>query len=535
MIAIEEARRAGLLGRAHWTRNIVAGIVTGIVAIPLAMAFAVASGVKPEQGMYTAIVAGLAVAVFGGSRVQVAGPTGAFVVLLAGITARYGYAGLQIATLLAGAMLVAFGLLKLGRVIRFIPESVILGFTAGIAIVIWLGQWPAFFGLPAQTVDGIGGLTELVRALPQLDPATTMLGIACVVVIGVWPRIPVLSVVPAPLVALVGATAYVALADPASVATIGSAFGGVPRALPALVVPSLEPELFRELLRPAFSIALLGAIESLLSATVADGMSGTRHNANQELIGQGIANALSALFGGIAATGAVARTATSVRHGGTSPLAAIVHVVLLVAVLLVLAPLASFVPLAALAAILFVVALNMADLPHLWRAITRAPRTDVAIMLGTLALTVAVDIVLAVELGVIAAMVAFLYRMADTVDVSVKDASAPGHTEAPEGWLVYAIDGPFFYGAIEQFEHALATTHTEPETLVIDLSRVPFVDYSGLMALRETVERMRRRNVRVILCGANALVSAKIERDGLGSELPMSPSVSLEQALAPAA
>lgn len=386
--AIVEAHSAGLLHKRNWLPNAAAGVVVGVVAIPLAMAFAIAAGAKPEQGLYTAIVAGLIVTLFGGSRVQIAGPTGAFAVLLAGVTAHYGLGGLQVVTLLAGAILMVFGFARLGSVIKFIPESVILGFTAGIAVVIWIGQWPNFFGLPATTSEHFGGkLVEMLGALPSLDVATTLLGIISVIVIALWPKVPVLGKIPGPLVALVGGTVFVAIAHPEGVATIGSTFGGLPRGLPTLTLPDFIWSDLPDLVRPAFAIALLGAIESLLSATVADGMTGTKHDSNQELLGQGAANIAASFFGGFAATGAIARTATNIRHGGDSPIAGIFHVLTVVLVLVVLAPLATYVPLATLAAILFVVAFNMSEAGRIVRIARRAPRSDVAVMVITLALT----------------------------------------------------------------------------------------------------------------------------------------------------
>jgi len=357
MPAIIEAWRAGLLKRENWVRNLTGGLIVGIVALPLAMAFAVASGVKPENGLYTALVAGLAVTLFGGTRVQIAGPTGAFAVLLAGITAHYGFVGLQLVTLMAGVMLLAFGLAKMGGVIRFIPESVILGFTAGIAVVIWVGQWDAFFGLPKPVGEHFHEkLFALITSLPHMQLTTTLMGLACVALLVVWPKIPQVGRIPAPLVALVAATIAQSVLHLPGVATIGSTFGGVPLGLPPLTLPHVSFNLVLELVQPAFAIALLGAIESLLSATVADGMTGVRHDSNQELVGQGIANMASSMFGGFAATGAIARTATNVRNGGNSPLAGIVHAAVIALVLVALAPLAYNVPLAALAAILFVVA-----------------------------------------------------------------------------------------------------------------------------------------------------------------------------------
>jgi SulP family sulfate permease len=539
MPAIIEAWRAGLLRRDNWMRNLAAGLVVGIVALPLAMAFAVASGVKPENGLYTALVAGLAVTLFGGSRVQIAGPTGAFAVLLAGITARYGMPGLQLVTLMAGAMLLVFGLAKMGGVIRFIPESVILGFTAGIAVVIWVGQWSAFFGLPKP----VGGhfheqVLSLLSSLPHVQVATTLMGLSCLIVLIGWPRIPKLGKVPAPLVALVAATVAQTVLHLSGVATIGSTFGGVPVGLPPLTLPHFSVNLALELVQPAFAVALLGSIESLLSATVADGMTGARHDSNQELVGQGIANIACSMFGGIAATGAIARTATNVRHGGNSPLAGIVHAATIALVLVALAPLAYNVPLAALAAILFVVAFNMSQIGHVVRTALRAPRTDVAVMFITLGLTVFTDLVLAVEVGIILAMLNFLRRMSSTVEVRPLEngelaAALPVGTapEIPAGVMLYTVDGPFFFGAVDQFEQALLHTHTEPNALVISLERVPFIDLTGLASLGEVVGTLRKRGIRVALCCANASVSERLERAGIVGDLAVSPAADLPAAI----
>jgi len=538
MPSLIEAWRAGLLKRDNIMRNIVAGIVVGVVAIPLAMAFAIASGAKPEQGLYTALIAGLLVTVFGGSRVQIAGPTGAFAVLLFGITAKYGFAGLQIVTLLTGAMLVLFGLARLGGVIRYIPESVILGFTAGIAVVIWVGQWENFFGLP-KTGGGAFWLklSHLVQALPQLNLTTTLLGVASLLVIVLWPKIPVLGRVPGPLAALVVGTVYVVIFHPAGVATIGSAFGGIPRGLPPLTVPHVSFATVVDLLQPAFAIALLGAIESLLSATVADGMAGTKHDSNQELIGQGVANLGSALFGGFAATGAIARTATNVRHGGNSPVAGLVHAVTILLVLLVLAPLAFYVPLTTLAAVLFVVAYNMSDIGRLVRTVRRAPRSDVAVMLVTLGLTVFTDLVVAVEVGVILAMLNFFRRMTAAVEVrTVADDEVAEHAGEeglviPTGILVYSIDGPFFFGAVEQFESALVHTGTDPDAVVLSFAHVPFIDLTGLAALRDAVERLEKRGVPLALCCANAEVSGKLERAAIAGTVGTPASAGLRESI----
>jgi SulP family sulfate permease len=539
MPSIIEAWRAGLLKRDNWMRNVAAGVVVGVVALPLAMAFAVASGVKPENGLYTALVAGLAVTLFGGSRVQIAGPTGAFAVLLAGITARYGMAGLQVVTLMAGVMLLAFGLAKMGGVIRFIPESVILGFTAGIAVVIWVGQWSAFFGLPKPAGTHFHEqVLSLLSSLPHLDVATTLMGIACVAILIAWPLVPKVGKVPAPLVALVAATVAQSVLHLPGVATIGSTFGGVPVGLPSLTIPHVTLNVALELIQPAFAVAMLGAIESLLSATVADGMIGTRHDSNQELVGQGVANMASAMFGGIAATGAIARTATNVRHGGNSPIAGIVHAATIALVLVALAPLAYNVPLAALAAILFVVAFNMSQIGHVIRTARRAPLTDVAVMFITLGLTVFTDLVMAVEVGIILAMLNFLRRMSSTVEVRPLEggevaAASPGGqaVDVPAGVLLYTVEGPFFFGAVDQFEQALLHTHTEPAALVISLERVPFIDLTGLASLSEVVGTLRKRGIRVALCCANAAVAEQLDRAEIPDELAASPSSDLAAAI----
>jgi SulP family sulfate permease len=523
MIVIREAWQAGLLRRDHWLRNLVAGFVVGVVALPLAMAFAIASGAKPEQGIYTAIIAGGLVSLFGGSRLQIAGPTGAFVVILAGVTAKHGIDGLQIATFMAGAILLALGLTRMGGIIRFIPDPVITGFTAGIGVIIFVSQWRYFLGLP---VSGGEHFHEKVWALLQVMPQAhwTTAAIACVSLAAVVfaSRLPGFKRVPGPLVALVLATSAQAYFQFPGVATIGSEFGGIPRGLPGLSMPVITVPRILELLGPAFTIAMLGAIESLLSAVVADGMAGTRHDSNQELVGQGIANLAVPLFGGFAATGAIARTATNVRNGGSGPLAGLVHVLTLVLVLLFLAPLAEYVPLAALAAVLFVVAWNMSEVRHFAGMVRRAPRADVAVLLITFLLTVFGDLVLAVNVGVIIAMFQFLRRMSSSVEVAQLagtelDAALLKRQwpALPPGVLVYSIDGPFFFGAVDTFERSLAQTHTDPQRLILVLQRVPFMDITGIQSLEEAMRDLRRRGVDVMLCGANPRVKAKLDKAGL--------------------
>ncbi|MDP9527562.1 SulP family inorganic anion transporter [Pseudomonas protegens] len=523
MIAIREAWKAGLLGRAHWARNLVSGVIVGVVALPLAMAFAIASGVKPEQGIYTAIVGGLLVSLFGGSRLQIAGPTGAFIVILAGVTAQYGVDGLQLATMMAGVILFLLGISRLGALIKFIPDPVILGFTAGIGVIIWVSQWKDFFGLPAAQGEHFHQkLWHLLQSLPGLHPATTLLALLSLGLLLWLPKIPWLKRLPAPLVAMTLATALQSLFQFDGVATIGSAFGGIPQGLPSLQLPQISLPRILDLIGPAFAIAMLGAIESLLSAVVADGMAGTRHDSNQELIGQGIANLATPLFGGFAATGAIARTATNIRNGATSPLAGIVHAGVLTLIILFLAPLAANIPLCALAAILFVVAYNMSELHHFKRMLQRAPRADVAILLCTFVLTVFSDLVIAVNIGVILAMLHFLRRMASSVEVQQvvgedleNELRGKGRGHLPAGVLIYTIEGPLFFGAAETFERALAQTHSDPRLLIIRLKHVPFMDITGLQTLEEVIGQLHKRGIVVKLCEANLKVHAKLERVGI--------------------
>jgi len=523
VLAILEAKRAGLLQSKHWLNNVVAGVIVGVVALPLAMAFAIASGAKPEQGLYTAIVAGLFVSFFGGTRLQIAGPTGAFIVVLSGITAQYGIEGLQIASLMAGVMLLLLGLAKMGGVIKFIPDPVIVGFTAGIGVIIWVGQWKDFFGLPAVSGDHFHSkLIHLIEVFPQFHLATTMLAVMALLLVIYSPKVPGFKQVPGPLVALIVTTLIQVVFQFDGIRTIGTAFGGIPQELPEFEVPSITWSKLVELIGPAFTIAMLGAIESLLSAVVADGMAGTRHDSNQELVGQGLANIFAPLFGGFAATGAIARTATNIRNGGTGPLAGIVHSLTLIFILLVLAPLAVHIPLATLAAILFVVAWNMSEAKHFVKMVRRAPRADVAILLITFSLTVFADLVVAVNIGVILATLHFLRRMATSVEVRLateqeltQEFSHKGFIKLPPDVLVFAVEGPFFFGAVENFERALAGTHTDPKHLVIRLKWVPFIDITGLQTLEEVIRDLQGRSVNVMISGANERVSKKLGDAGI--------------------
>jgi len=517
MIAILESYRAGLLVRANLQRNVIAGIIVGVVALPLAMAFAIASGARPEQGLYTAIVAGLCTSLFGGTRLQVSGPTGAFIAVLAVITAQHGIAGLQVATLMAGLILLVMGSAKLGSVIKFIPDPVIVGFTSGIGLIIFVGEWKDFFGLhPAPSgLHFHQRLGALLEALPHLHPATTALASLALLILIFGTRF--LRRVPSPLVAMVVVTLLQWKFDFAGVATLGTAFGGIPMTLPRLQLPLIDFATVIQLIGPAFTIALLGAIESLLSATVADGMSGTRHDPNQELIGQGIANVLAPLFGGFAATGAIARTATNIRNGANSPVAGIVHCVLLLLVILLFAPLAAHIPLAALAAILFYVAWNMSDVHRFLHVLRTSPRPDIVVLVLTFLLTVITDLVVAVNVGVVLASLLFMRRMAQSV--SIEERAGTDGVLLPADTIVYSIDGPFFFGAAENLEKTLRRSQSHVGTIVIRLGRVPFMDTTGLRSMEEIVADFQRSGTRVVLCEVRANVREKLERAGIIAQL----------------
>ena len=538
MIAMLQAKAAGLWSLSQIRNNLLAGLVVGIVALPLAMAFAIASGARPEQGIYTAIVAALLTSIFGGTLVQISGPTGAVVAVLAIITAQHGIAGMQIATLMAGVILVVFGSARLGAVIKYIPDPVIVGFTAGIGVIIFVGQWKDFFGL-SPAPSGLRfhqKLFALIEAWPSLSPATTGLALLALVILILGARY--LKRIPAPLLALVAVTVLQAIFQFKGVATIGSAFGGIPRTLPSFAIPSLDLARVLSLVGPAFTIALLGAIESLLSAVVADGMAGTRHDSNQELIGQGIANIVAPLFGGFAATGAIARTATNIRNGGTSPLAGITHSVFLLLVILLFAPLASAIPLCCLSAVLFVVAWNMSELPHVMRLIRGAPKVDVGILLLTFLLTVFVDLVVAVNVGVILAALFFMRRMADSVNVEqqtgvVANSSAPGAAVAAgDGIVIYSIEGPLFFGAAQKLERTLAHIQRPATTLILRMGNMPFVDATGIFAIEEIITDFKRHGAEVLLAEVRPNVRFKLERGGVITHVGAANVIdTLEQAL----
>lgn len=524
MIAILEAHKSGLLHPKHWKTNIAAGVIVGVVALPLAMAFAIASGVKPEQGIYTAIIAGIIVGLFGGTRVQISGPTGAFVVILSAITAKYGINGLQIATIFAGGILLLMGFLKLGSVVKFIPYPVVVGFTSGIGVIILMGQWKSFFGLPvALPIDAVfyDKLILLLHDLPNLDPKTTLLSLLSLFLVIFTPRY--IKSIPSPLIAMAVATLIQSYFDFSSIATIGSVFGGLPHTLPKFQLPDFSTVSLTNLLWPAFTIALLGAVESLLSASAADSIVGTKHSSNKELIGQGLANFITPFWGGFASTGAIARTVTNIRHGGNSPISAVVHSLVLVLTLLILAPYAMHIPFSVLAAILFVVAFNLCDVSEFMHIVMKAPWYDMCVLIITFILTVFTDLVTAVFLGVILSTLFFVLRTQQTRDIKMssigmlwkKFSESNIASTSLENGIIYNISGPMFFGAAEKIEHALSSTHTDPKCVVFRLQNVPFIDLTGLETLSKIVEQYHKRGVKVYFCEANKRVSKKLSRVGI--------------------
>lgn len=525
MIAFLEAKRAGLFAKPHWANNLLAGVIVGIVALPLAMAFAIASGAKPEQGIYTAIVAGGISSILGGSRLQISGPTGAFIVILAGITAKYGIAGLQMATLMAGFMLLIMGLVRFGSVIKFIPDPVIVGFTSGIAVIIWVGQWIDFFGLKPE----LGAehfhekVWDLIQAFPSLHLETALLALFTLLVVIFSPRL--FKRIPSPLIAMVSATLIQALFEFKSVATIGSAFGGIPQSLPKFEFLPIRFSQILQLVGPAFTIALLGAIESLLSAVVADSMTSTKHDSNQELVGQGVANIFSPLFGGFASTGAIARTATNIRNGATSPLAGIVHTLTLIIIVLMLAPLAAHIPLCSLSAILFVVAYNMSELHRFSHMVRTAPKADVAVLLITFALTVFTDLVVAVNIGVMLAALLFMKRMSEAVSIQKQTHAQLAQETNNENFIlpsnvaVYAMEGPFFFGAAESLMSVLQHVHSHADVLVLRMGQVPIIDATGLQTLWDLIDTCERNNTRLMLCEVRPNILEKMKRAGLAGKV----------------
>ncbi len=494
----------------------------GVVALPLAIAFAIASGVRPEQGLYTAIVAGFLISAFGGSRVQIGGPTGAFVVIVAGVVAQFGFDGLAVATLIAGVLLIGMAFARLGDVIRFVPYPVTVGFTSGIALIIAAGQIGDALGLSIEKLppDFLHRILAYYPLLGSVQPAAVTICAATIAIVQIWPR--VTARVPGPLVALLLTTAVVHVAG-LPVETISDRFGAVPSSLPSFRLPAIDWQQVPDLFSPAVSIALLAAIESLLSAVVADGQIGGRHRSNAELLGQGIANLASPLFGGIPATGAIARTATNVRTGGRTPVAGMVHALALLAILLAAGPWAGWIPMPTLAGILLVVAYNMSEW-HVFARLLRAPRSDVLVLVTTFALTVAVDLTVAIQVGVVLASLLFMRRMAEVTQVkAVRDVldyeiSEPDERDSqaaiPPGVGVFEINGSFCFGAARKFTEALLASHTPTPVVVLRMRHVLAIDATGLQALEDVAARLRKRGTRMLIAGVHAQPLVALERSG---------------------
>ena len=516
--------------RDQFFADVVAGVIVGIVALPLAIAFAIASGVSPERGLFTAIVAGFLISALGGSRVQIGGPTGAFVVIVYAIVQRYGVDGLAAATLLAGVILAGFGLARLGGAIKFIPYPVTIGFTSGIALIIFSGEVKDFLGLRMGTVPP--EFVEKWRAfgghLATMNPWAVSVSVLTLAIIVAWPRFN--RRIPSPFVALIVTTALVQLLH-LPVETIGTRFGVINAALPRPALPAITLAQLPALMGPAFTIALLGAVESLLSAVVSDGMIGGRHRSNMELVAQGVANIASPLFGGIPATGAIARTATNVKNGGRTPVAGITHSVTLLLIALFFGRWAGLIPMATLAGILVVVAYSMSE----WRTFVnefRAPKSDVAVLLTTFLLTVFWDLTVAIEVGMVLAAFLFMRRMAEVTNISAlthefqdpvndfeTDPNAVRRRVVPAGVEVYEITGPFFFGAAETFKDRLGRIAVRPKVLILRMRHVPAIDSTGLHALRDLVHRSRHDGSLVILSDVHAQPVVALERSGMYDEL----------------
>ena len=511
--------------RSDLRNDLGAGVTVGIIALPLAIGFGIASGVTPQQGLWTAIIAGLAVALLGGSRFQVAGPTGAFVPVLFATVAQHGYPGLALATLMAGVMLVALGGLKMGRLLKFFPYPVIAGFTSGIAVIIFCGQLDEFLGLGLKMPEHVPQqVTLLFEHLRSANPWSIALGALTLAIIYLWPRID--RHIPASIVA-VGLAAIIARFAHLPVATIASRFGGIPAGLPGLRFPMLSVDLVRDLMGPAFTIAALGAIESLLSATVADGMAETRHNPNQELIGQGIANILSPMFGGIAATGAIARTAANIRNGARTPVAAATHSLVLLVIALFAAPLVAYIPLCALSAILLVVAVRMAEV-HTFLELWRGPRSDFAVMLAAFLLTVIFDLTIGVAAGMFMAIVLFLRQMESVSQVRLVTPGSEPETsgshsmrgkDIPDGVVLYRIEGPLFFAAAENLDMALRASGGKPKVVIFRMRNVPAIDASGLHAFRVAIEKLHRDRVKIFFTAVQPQPMSVMFESGLVSWL----------------
>jgi SulP family sulfate permease len=509
--------------RAQFRQDLLAGVIVGVVALPLAIAFGVASGVSPDRGLYTAIVAGFLISALGGSRVQIGGPTGAFVVIVYGIVQKHGIDGLLIATMMAGVMLVIMGLARLGRAIKFIPQPVVIGFTSGIALIIFSGEVKDLLGLQMGAVPS--AFVEKWQAFAQhlgtarID-AIVIAAMAFAVML-VWPRFN--RRIPGPFIALI-VTTVVARMMHLDVETIGSRFGDISSSFPRPALPHASLATMRGLAGPAFTIALLAAVESLLSAVVADGMIGGRHRSNAELVAQGVANIVSPLFGGIPATGAIARTATNIKNGGRTPVAGMIHALTLLLIVLFFGKWAAYIPFATLAAILTVVAYHMSE----WRAFRgefTAPRSDLIVMLTTFLLTVLVDLTVAIQVGMVLAAFLFMKRMSDVAGVQALTGNGTNdegdgtefraRLKIPAGVEVFEISGPFFFGAAKTFQNHVESVLGRPRVLILRMDAVPVIDSTGMHALAEMIKRSRSENTRVLLCDVHSQPRLAMERSHL--------------------
>ena len=501
-------------------KDIISGIIVAIIALPLSIALAIASGVGPEQGLYTAIIAGFFISFFGGSRVQIGGPTAAFVVIIYGIVANYGTDGLIVATILAGIILVIMGICRFGSLIKYIPYTITTGFTCGIAVTLFVGQLKDFFGMEMESVPSefLEKIIAYVKNIHSINLTATLIGLAAVAIMLLWTKIT--DKIPGSLVAIVVTTAIAYFAK-LPVNTIGSVYGQLNSAFPAFHVPSITIELVQQMISPAFTIAVLAAIESLLSAVVADGMIGDTHKSNAELIGQGLGNIFSGLFGGIPATGAIARTAANVRNGGRTPIAGITHCITLTIILLVLMPLAALIPMTTLAAVLLVVAANMADWSSFFRLCKSAPKSDIIVLVITFFLTVFFDLVVAIEIGVVLAALLFMKRMAETADIKAwKYTDSPDITpgeaeklrEIPHSISVFEICGPMFFAAADQLLGINSDHRTK--AVVIRMRSVPAIDASAMKCLHELAERAPKKNIHLIFSHVNEQPMKVMKKDG---------------------
>ena len=508
--------------RKMFSGDLMGGLTVGIVALPLAIALAIASGVKPEQGLYTAIFAGFVIAVLGGTRTQISGPTGAFIVIVYGIVQKYGYEGLVVATIIAGVMLILMGLARMGALLKFIPYPVTVGFTSGIALIIFSSQVSDFLGLRIERVpvDFIEKWVEYGRNISTSNSYTVGVGIASLLIIIFWNKIT--HKVPGQLIAILVVTAVVQIFQ-LPVDTIESRFGGVPNSLPTPHIPSIDWQMVKEMFSPALTIAILAGLESLLSAVVADGMTGTRHRSNMELIAQGTGNIVSAIFGGVPATGAIARTATNIKSGGKTPVSAIIHCVFLLLVLLFVGKWAALIPMATLAAVLLVVAYNMSE----WREfvhLLKSPRSDVAVLLVTFLLTVFIELTVAIQVGVLLAAFLFLQRMSTETQVNAVTGNLEDDDEVrardmseisiPDGVEVFEIYGSLFFGAVSQFKESIRFVAKKPKVLILRMRNVPTIDATGIHILEELAKDARERNYAIVFSAVSRKVYRVMRRSG---------------------